>query len=541
MGNEETVSLIKTTGSTSFKGLLLMGIEKYNNNTNTWDWVETLVNETNLRNVTSQNPMRLADVWSQNSWTTDDHANGTYRAYVALRDPYGNVLKNTTGYLNTTYEFALFSAKVNITVVNETGSQNHNSNIKIYDENGELVSSGWGTLSKAVDPFKLYNILIANTLSNGEEQVTEFVGVNITQDFQINPQIVENYTGNIPSGIANLTSIYAQEDLPLGYEYAQLTIPKDNLNVTYILHCTDWNFASANCNSWEVNKSSDYNMEENSTHIWFNVTEFEAYAGGEVIWLEVYLNTPPDNTVVPQYRNFTINATVICRGGNCGEVNGTVRYNASSTNPDTPISTVQGATPFWTWESNPQTCTLAQDENCTMVWKVNSTGELRNGYKVGVLFEVGTTQNHTLNSTVTIGKVIIISLSWDETDFGVCDPNTQGNPALLNDQLEYNMTVDPNSNDVEGLWTKGTDLTPESISGFGSIEYWIGVGNVSWNDMVNDYSDIRTERLSSEYKLVRQVVPSGSTITFYYWIDIPPGMYEQTYNGQLFIMANASW
>jgi hypothetical protein len=74
-------------------------------------------------------------------------------------------------------------------------------------------------------------------------------------------------------------------------------------------------------------------------------------AGGNLI---VNLTTPDPGVYTHsnplqknQYTTFNVNATVTCRNGNCGNVYGTVRYNASSTNPDTAVNVTTGATPFY--------------------------------------------------------------------------------------------------------------------------------------------------------------------------------------------------
>ncbi|MFH0929508.1 MAG: hypothetical protein V1818_04120, partial [Candidatus Aenigmatarchaeota archaeon] len=47
-----------------------------------------------------------------------------------------------------------------------------------------------------------------------------------------------------------------------------------------------------------------------------------------------------------QYSNINTNATVQCVGGDCGTVNGSIRYNESGASPDDLINTIYGATPF---------------------------------------------------------------------------------------------------------------------------------------------------------------------------------------------------
>ncbi len=86
--------------------------------------------------------------------------------------------------------------------------------------------------------------------------------------------------------------------------------------------------------------------------IW--VTNFEDHfvkvVTAPVSYLEVELTyppLPPSVLNVPQNTTFWVNTTVTCRGGGCGNVNGTVRYNSSSADPDKAINTTKGAIPFY--------------------------------------------------------------------------------------------------------------------------------------------------------------------------------------------------
>ncbi len=70
--------------------------------------------------------------------------------------------------------------------------------------------------------------------------------------------------------------------------------------------------------------------------------------------LLVTLSTPSPSTCTAsnpckwtQNNTYSVQASVECLNGPCGNVNGTVRYNASSANPDTAINTTVGATPFY--------------------------------------------------------------------------------------------------------------------------------------------------------------------------------------------------
>jgi len=58
------------------------------------------------------------------------------------------------------------------------------------------------------------------------------------------------------------------------------------------------------------------------------------------IYLSVVLDTPIElsSSNVQQNGTFVVRANVTCVGGNCGNINGTLRYNASGNEPNTPIT-----------------------------------------------------------------------------------------------------------------------------------------------------------------------------------------------------------
>jgi len=100
-----------------------------------------------------------------------------------------------------------------------------------------------------------------------------------------------------------------------------LYLPKNGGEVNSILHCTDWNFSSSNCNSWEVNETSDYDYRETPNYMIFNVTGFDAFGGGQssaqpnVTDIRVYdvSNTSNEETggkLVDSGLNSTLNLTL---------------------------------------------------------------------------------------------------------------------------------------------------------------------------------------------------------------------------------------
>jgi len=620
---------------------------------------------------------------------------------------------------STKWNFTVYpSRQVNMTLINSTGTTFVDTTLVISDKLGQVVSSKNITaadskLSDLLALNQLYDLKMATQVSGGS--LTAVIrDLTVSGNLQLRPQVVKNYTGNMPK-LDGITSLYALNDSGLSYSHAELSIPKNSLLVNSIVHCTNWSFAEANCYDWEVNASEDYGMQENSSHIWFNVTDFTAFgggkskplpnvtairvydvtgrsgthtggtligsglnttfnffkrtlktyrvefdvrndattqwtiasgdvvyhsglnstwqvspsrdvwysiagvnytsgtwSGGKVSWnmskggkltnkqvgtfyyvfnmttsktekyqvyflcndtstnsgsydrstynitrvgyLEANLTVPPKipgqgdaesngGYKVGQGKLFSINATVYCRDGFCGNVNGTLRYNSSSALPNTRVSTTAGAKPFYvTSGTNPRVCSgnpLIQDEFCQLTWTVNSTGNLTSLWKMDALFNSSkAASNNTNYVVIDISLILIMSLSWAQTGFGVCDPVTFGNPAVGNSFKGYNVTLDPNSNDANGLYIKGTDLVPRTIAGYGSVSYLIGVGNLSWNGVANNVTGLNTTRLSSAYRQVKSTMPAGSKVSMYYWIDIPRGQFNQPYDGTMYLMVN---
>ncbi|MGC8812211.1 MAG: hypothetical protein ACP5O8_01325, partial [Candidatus Aenigmatarchaeota archaeon] len=261
-------------------------------------------------------------------------------------------------------------------------------------------------------------------------------------------------------------------------------------------------------------------------------------------YLEVGLEFPSSYTIT-QNQTFLLNATVFCRGGSCGDVYGTARYNASSPFPDTPINTTQGDKPFYVQEppypsqalkacpNNP----LEEDEFCNLTWIINATGSVNSEWKVGVLFNSSLSQvqqNHTENSTISIVSGIeSLSLSWSSIDFGFLVPNTpaENNPAPGNSQNLYNITNTGTC--APNLWIKGTDLINSTFNSF------ISVGNLSWSNSTNVYSPSTVYPLSHYYKLLYYSLPLNSNLTTYYWLSVP-SVYAGIYKGTITICANCS-
>ena len=658
-----------------------------------------------------------------NGSTTNGWFNVTYipEIYGAVRITC-NISDNATLFYNASSSayYALQindSYKFNLTVTNSTNNSFLGSTITVYGSDGSTLASGPSNISVGLEMNKEYDIGISVPVNGTTWMNAVIRRLNLSNNYTLRPQVVTDYGSTIPANISRLTTLFAINDSFIVYNHTELYIPRgDQDDIVSIMHCQDWSFLPPNCPAWDMYEPEDYNMQENDTHIWFNVTHFTSYgggagnpipnattvkiydvtgqadthtggtligsglnttfyflkrvpkmyraeftvrndglakwtiaagddvhhenlnsawpinnrtdiwynlggtnyysgnwSGGRVVWnmslggqlnkgstmtfyyvfnmtssdTEVYntyflcndtssksgsydydkynitrlgyfefqLALPPqipglgnasNNTGLTAYmiganRTFMVNATVYCRDGYCGMVNGTLRYNKTSANPDTQVNTTLKDKPFYVMDGvNPKNCgnnPMKTDDYCNATWMVNATDVMHSIHKLDVQFLSNySLSNDTADVSIEVTKVLIVDLSWDVANFGVCNPMSYGNPALLNSQ-GYNITIDNNSNDVDGLYIKGTDLGPVNVSVLNGITYGIGVGNMTWH-YADNYSN--SMRLTNQYYLMNQSLPTSTVIRNYYWIDIPRGQYTQDYAGKLYIMANAS-
>ena len=263
------------------------------------------------------------------------------------------------------------------------------------------------------------------------------------------------------------------------------------------------------------------------------------YIGYQAGYLEVNLTNPEPSftTNVAQNYTFPINATVTCRNGPCGEVKGTIRYNLSSSNPDTPINETFGDIPLFIQETpsySLKSCgTLYEDQTCQLDWMVNATGDIGTSWEIGVLFNSSypeIQQNHTDNVTISITTCMEdIELAWTSIDFGQLTPSLNHNNATNNDKKIYNITnkgICPLT-----LWIKGTDL---ENSTYGSR---INVGNLSWSNTTNDYTN--SYNMTYSYVILNPSLSPKENLTTYYWLFVPP-IYSGYYTGSVYICGNTS-
>jgi hypothetical protein len=387
-----------------------------------------------------------------------------------------------------------------------------------YAEIDAINVTAW-SYPPEVDTPKTYNeTLEEDTTFERDEGMT--VRVNVSDpggEDKIDSVLITilNTTGNVKVDNATMTNI---SSITNGYTYEyNYTIPID-----------------AEAGDWTI----DIYANDTAGEWGSNTTTFEVIVFG---YLEVSLISPDPATPtnVAQNSTFVVNATVYCRSGTCGNVNGTVRYNSSSLNPDTEISTAEGGEPFYIQEppypsqamkecpTNP----LDVNEFCNLTWTVNATGNIDTGWKIGVLFnssESSVEDNHTGNATVYITWCTEeLSLGWSEISFSSLFPGTIDNNATGNDNDLYNLTNSGTC--VLDVWIKGEDLINQTL---GSE---IAVGNLSWSNSTNNPAS--SFNLTSSYVLMKDDLQPGVNLTSYYWLDVPP-IYAGIYLGNITFCGN---
>ncbi|MDI6826301.1 MAG: NosD domain-containing protein [Candidatus Aenigmarchaeota archaeon] len=157
---------------------------------------------------------------------------------------------------------------------------------------------------------------------------------------------------------------------------------------------------------------------------------------------------------------YWINASVECRNTNCGNVNGTVRYNDSTTTmkainttPDKPFYVVgEGQA------ENPISCgILTQGQTCYLNWTVNATGDPGSAWRIDVNFS---SDLNFWNDT----QDAIIKMNVPPRIWNLVVRDIYGNPITSTGTgVAVNITVnvsDSNLNYVEGnfTWPNGTKV-----------------------------------------------------------------------------------
>ena len=253
----------------------------------------------------------------------------------------------------------------------------------------------------------------------------------------------------------------------------------------------------------------------------------------KVGFLNMTLLEPPNSTIVQQNLTFTMNSSIECFDGQCGEVTAQPRYG--STTPDTILPDGAGD-PFHTTAGNEETCStdLGRGETCYSSFTVNATGNQDTEWWLDVNASSSYTEldgNDTGDHNVTIDAAVFMNLDFSSVSFGSLDPGVDDEPAQRNDE-GYNITIADNSRPVDNIWVKGTDLVHENFS-----SYTIGPSNISVTNETNDPDPLD---LSYTYQQFVSDINPGEVVSTFFFIDIPLGLMKGDYNGTITFKANTT-
>ena len=133
-------------------------------------------------------------------------------------------------------------------------------------------------------------------------------------------------------------------------------------------------------------------------------------AGAGILNITLW-NPGETSTNITQNYTFIVNASVVCLGGTCSDINATVWYNLTNNAlPDTILNSSVGDKPFYNFSGGNVTklCgTLSQDEQCNVSWVVNATGYLWSSWYLNVTFNSSdSTQNSSDNFQINISLAV---------------------------------------------------------------------------------------------------------------------------------------
>jgi len=251
--------------------------------------------------------------------------------------------------------------------------------------------------------------------------------------------------------------------------------------------------------------------------------------------LSVQLYEPPEDTIIKPNTSQPVTAELSCSDGECGDTAATVRYNASGNTAGTVIPTGSGS-PFHTEATNERGCgTLAAGQACNITWDVNATGAAPASYAIDVNASSSTFDDiptvDTADTTVLLREIVLFGLGFSDISFGGLDPGAEDVPAIGNSDLSYNISVDDDSLKVDGLWVRADPLVSTTDS-----SYTIGPSNIS----VNSSIDPTLLQLAPTYQRLLTDIQPNTTLSTFYYLDVPLGLLKGQYTGTITYKANAT-
>jgi hypothetical protein len=270
----------------------------------------------------------------------------------------------------------------------------------------------------------------------------------------------------------------------------------------------------------------------------WNVTDTQSFVvGGNSGTLSALLISPTGANNQPVNQTFVLYANVTCSGtggASCGNVNGTLLYNATSSNPSNNITGGGNVnTPFYTLQNNPLSCgsMTSSSSPCALNWTVNTTGTIGSTWKLAVNFTstdagVSAAITNTTNITIIDSSLsITISTALQNVNFGTnLNPGSNNNTALNNSNSLYNITC--------AYLSGNCNVSIKANNPLAAGVTQIGAGNVTWNQ-ANTITG--GKRLSLVYQVINLTLTHLTPQSIYFWLDVPNSTIAGTYVGNFTI------
>ena len=368
----------------------------------------------------------------------------------------------------------LVYACINITYPNGTGVEVWRS--QIFSGTGAL-DTGWinasvdttSTFSSATGEYQLVLGVHTETSDNGRvsDRTTCFhylddAGVRLVYPAEAPKWFSQAQSTSQPGLGAEVNlSAYWRDNVALDFAWLETNETGSWENRSYLK--LSGNSAWSNF-TWQNSSVSPWTVV--GWRIWANDTSGNVNSTNimtltvKKVYLSVNL-TVPQNIQVVKYDVFFVNATASCisegDGGNCSTVNGTLRYNStSSTEPETSVG-LPPSTPFYT-DQNPKSCgVMIAGDTCVLSFSVNATSDPAI-YLLDINFISSSafiSENDTQNILV---KVLEPDLVVNEIYFNVSQPY-ENEPVLISANISNrgsaarNVRVWFNSTDSNGVKT----------------------------------------------------------------------------------------
>jgi hypothetical protein len=289
------------------------------------------------------------------------------------------------------------------------------------------------------------NKLNATNVSFSNVQ-TSFEGWNFSIRNETSPPPTTDYINLSKFLYINTTSTATNASIYINISYTGSPENEDQLKI-YKYNGIDWV------------EEPQTGVNTTAKVVWANITNISSvYAplAPATGTLNVSLISPTSPLDVYQDQTFNVSANITCTGGSCGNINGTIFYNLTTTYPNTELNGTVGDKPFYNFTSpvNYSCGTMGKNTQCYVSWLVNATGAGNTNWSLNVTARSSNGASVTPGSTIPNFQVNIIPSPVATLAFSITVPG--GNPANISSPTFP-------GNTTENIWFNATGIDDKYI------------------------------------------------------------------------------